>query len=67
MVRNDPRATGGAANSTFEARIYETTGVVEFHYGAMGPSPTMSVCRRPVTLPTYSVTPSSLTSSNTYK
>jgi len=60
-----PRATGGAANSTFEARIYETTGVVEFHYGAMGPSTTMSASVGMTGNATnfHSVTLSSLTSS----
>lgn len=31
-----PRATGGAANSTFQLWLYESTGVVEMRYGAMG-------------------------------
>ena len=60
-----PRNTTGAANSTFEARIYETTGVVEFHYGAMGPSSTMSASVGMTGNATnfHSVTLSSLTSS----
>ncbi|MCC6654399.1 MAG: hypothetical protein IT231_04455, partial [Flavobacteriales bacterium] len=32
-----PRATGGAANSTFQCWLHETTGAIEFHYGTMGP------------------------------
>ncbi len=31
-----PRSTGGAANSTFQLWLYETTGVVEMRYGTMG-------------------------------
>jgi len=31
-----PRVTGGAANSTFQAWLYEATGAVEFRYGTMG-------------------------------
>lgn len=31
-----PRATGGAANSTFQALLHEATGGVEFRYGTMG-------------------------------
>lgn len=31
-----PRNTTGAANSTFQAWLYETTGVVEYRYGTMG-------------------------------
>lgn len=30
-----PRNTGGAANSTFQLWLYESTGVVEMRYGAM--------------------------------
>ncbi len=36
-----PRATSGAANSTFQAWLYEAGGKIEFRYGAMG-SGTMS-------------------------
>lgn len=32
-----PRNTTGAANSTFQAWLYETSGQIEFVYGAMGP------------------------------
>lgn len=31
-----PRNTAGPANSTFQAWLYETTGVIEFRYGTMG-------------------------------
>lgn len=31
-----PRATGGAANSTFQALLFEVNGNVEFRYGTMG-------------------------------
>ncbi len=31
-----PRNTAGPANSTFQAWLYEATGVVEFRYGTMG-------------------------------
>jgi hypothetical protein len=31
-----PRATGGAANSTFQLWLYETTNAIEFRYGTMG-------------------------------
>lgn len=31
-----PRNTTGAANSTFQAWLYEATGVIEFRYGTMG-------------------------------
>ena len=31
-----PRNTGGAANSTFQAWLYESTGKIEFRYGTMG-------------------------------
>ena len=31
-----PRNTAGAANSTFQAWLYETSGVIEFRYGTMG-------------------------------
>ena len=33
-----PRATTGAANSTFQAWLYETSGKVEFRYGTIGSS-----------------------------
>ncbi|MFZ1702984.1 MAG: fibronectin type III domain-containing protein [Saprospiraceae bacterium] len=32
-----PRNTTGAANSTFQAWLYETSNLVEFRYGSMGP------------------------------
>jgi hypothetical protein len=31
-----PRATGGAANSSFQCLLYETSNLVEFRYGTMG-------------------------------
>jgi hypothetical protein len=31
-----PRATGGAANSTFQAWLYEGSGKIEYRYGTMG-------------------------------
>ncbi len=31
-----PRNTAGAANSTFQAWLYETTNAIEFRYGAVG-------------------------------
>jgi hypothetical protein len=31
-----PRATGGPANSTFQAWLYEADGKIEFRYGTMG-------------------------------
>ncbi len=31
-----PRSTGGTSNSTFQLWLFETTNVVEFHYGTMG-------------------------------
>jgi hypothetical protein len=31
-----PRNTGGPANSTFQAWLYESNGAIEFRYGAMG-------------------------------
>lgn len=34
-----PKATTGAANSTYQAWLHETTGKIEFVYGAMGPQP----------------------------
>ncbi len=39
-----PRSTGGAANSTFQLWLYETTNVIEFRYGTMqGPTTSASV------------------------
>jgi GEVED domain/Secretion system C-terminal sorting domain len=37
-----PRNTGGAANSTFQAWLYEGSNKIEYRYGAMGPSTTQS-------------------------
>lgn len=37
-----PRATTGPANSTFQAWLYETSGKIEFRYGAMGNPPSAS-------------------------
>lgn len=37
-----PRNTTGPANSTFQAWLYEGTNKIEYRYGAMGPSTTMS-------------------------
>ena len=37
-----PRNTTGAANSTFQALLYEANGAVEFRYGAMGSNPSAS-------------------------
>jgi hypothetical protein len=31
-----PRSTAGVANSTFQAWLYETSGIIEFRYGSMG-------------------------------
>ncbi|MEP7169538.1 MAG: GEVED domain-containing protein, partial [Bacteroidota bacterium] len=38
-----PRNTIGAANSTFQAWLYETTKVIEFRYGTMGVPSTGSI------------------------
>lgn len=39
-----PRATGGAANSTMQAWLYETSGRIDFVYGAgIGPSTSASI------------------------
>jgi hypothetical protein len=37
-----PRNTTGAANSTFQALLYEGTNRVEYRYGAMGPATSQS-------------------------
>jgi Bacterial pre-peptidase C-terminal domain len=38
-----PRSTAGAANSTFQVWLYETTNVIEFRYGTVGVAPSSSV------------------------
>ncbi len=39
-----PRATGGAANSTMQVWLYETTNVIEFRYGVgVGPTTSASI------------------------
>ncbi|TCJ15845.1 T9SS type A sorting domain-containing protein [Flaviaesturariibacter flavus] len=38
-----PRSTTGAANSTFQAWLYETSGKIEYHYGAMGAPASASI------------------------
>ncbi len=61
-----PRATGGAANSTFQAWLYETSGKVEFRYGTMGSgSMSASVGITGAAAQYRSVTVSSNTSSGT--
>ena len=54
----------GAANSTFQALLYEATGAVEFRYGAMGSTSGSSSCGLTGDATTYiSVTHSAQTSS----
>lgn len=64
-----PRSTGGAANSTFQLWLYETTNVIEFRYGTMlGPTTSASVgIRGAVATPAsfHSVTLTTNTSSTT--
>jgi hypothetical protein len=60
-----PRAVGSPANGTFQAWLYETTGVIEFRYGALTASGTNASCGLTASATNFqSVTISSNTTSN---